>query len=247
MSTPVLWHIELSHYSEKIRFALAYKNVEHERRTPLVGLHGPLAMLLTRSGHRRLPVMRVDGETIADSTAIIAALEERYPEPPLYPDDPDDRARALMLEDYFDETLAPALRLFVWYHQLREDGGFIDAVAPNGSGGRLRALKAMAPLAGPVVRADYGARAGRADDARRTLLEVADRIEAELQPSGYLVGDRFSVADLAGAALFTPLLCPPGREFPPRTQAQPVLDLREELEHRPAGQWVHDIYVRHRT
>jgi hypothetical protein len=32
-----LWHIPISHYNEKARWALAYKGVEHERRTPLPG------------------------------------------------------------------------------------------------------------------------------------------------------------------------------------------------------------------
>ena len=31
MSKPVLWHIGISHYSEKARWALDYKRVEHER------------------------------------------------------------------------------------------------------------------------------------------------------------------------------------------------------------------------
>jgi hypothetical protein len=52
-----LWHIELSHYSEKARFALDYKGVTYRRRTPIVGLHQPIAMVLTRSGHRRFPVL----------------------------------------------------------------------------------------------------------------------------------------------------------------------------------------------
>ena len=30
---PILWHLGVSHYSEKVRWALAYKGVEHERRT----------------------------------------------------------------------------------------------------------------------------------------------------------------------------------------------------------------------
>ena len=42
-----------------------------------------------------------------------------------------------------------------------------------------------------------------------------DRLESELGPSGYLVGDRFTVADLTAASLFTPLLCPPERPFAP--------------------------------
>ena len=37
-----------------------------------------------------------------------------------------------------------------------------------------------------------------------------DKLEADLQPSGYLVGERFSVADLTAASLFTPLVAPPG-------------------------------------
>ena len=41
-----------------------------------------------------------------------------------------------------------------------------------------------------------------------------DRLEAELQPSGYLVGERFSVADLTAAALLAPVVLPP--EFPYR-------------------------------
>ena len=38
---PVLWHIPISHYSEKARWALACKGVEHERRAPLPGAHIP--------------------------------------------------------------------------------------------------------------------------------------------------------------------------------------------------------------
>ena len=45
-STPVLWHIPVSHYNEKVRWALAYKGIEHERRAPPPGAHIPLAMAL---------------------------------------------------------------------------------------------------------------------------------------------------------------------------------------------------------
>ena len=37
--TVVLWHIELSHYNEKVRWALDYKGVAHERRVPMPGFH----------------------------------------------------------------------------------------------------------------------------------------------------------------------------------------------------------------
>ena len=247
MRTPTLWHIELSHYSEKVRWALDYKGVEHRRRTPFVGVHQVAAMALTRSRHHRMPVLKLDGgPAIGDSTAIVAALEERFPEPPLYPADPAERARALALEDFFDERLAPPLRAFAWHHVLGEAGGIGNAVAPDRPVWR-RMLNGAAPVAGRIVRSDYGADAEHEAQARREIVAAADRIEAELQPSGYLVGDAFSIADLTGAALFTPVLQPPNRPFLPNVAPPAVEALREELEARPAGQWVLEMYVRHRT
>lgn len=243
--TTILWHLELSHYSEKVRWALTYKNVPHVRRTPLPGLHGPAAMLRTRSRHRRLPLLRIDGQTIGDSTAIIAALEERHPEPPLYPADPAERVRALALEDYFDEHLATAVRAYSFLHVMREPGGLGNAIVPNNPV-RRRLLGLGGPLTRMIVRGDYGATAEREQAVRADILAAADRIERELQPSGYLVGDRFSVADLAGAALFTPLLAPPERPFAPPVAPVALVALRQELEGRAAGRWVFDMYARHR-
>ena len=108
--TTILWHLELSHYNEKARWALDFKGVPHERRAPMPGLHGLVALGLTHGGQRRLPVLKLDGRTIGDSTAIIAALEGAVPEPALYPEDAQERARALELEDFADEDLAPHVR-----------------------------------------------------------------------------------------------------------------------------------------
>ena len=74
-----------------------------------------------------------------------------------------------------------------------------------------------------------------------------DRIESELDGDSYLVGDAFSVADLAGAALFTPLLRPPRRPFTPqRAPLETLRELEEELMARAGGEWVFEMYRRHR-
>ena len=122
---PVLWHIEISHYNEKARWALAHKGVEHERRAPTPGAHMVVALWLTRGRHKTFPVLQLDGEGIGDSTAIIAALEERYPDPPLYPEDPDERRRALELEDFFDEELGPHARLLA-FHEATKDPAIVE-------------------------------------------------------------------------------------------------------------------------
>src|SRR6266850_1224913 len=107
MDTLLLWHIPLSHYNEKARWALDYKRIPHHRQ--VLGADY-LIRAWRATGRGTLPILFLDGRAIGDSTHIIAALEERYPEPPLYPGDAAALHRALALEDYFDEQLGPALR-----------------------------------------------------------------------------------------------------------------------------------------
>src|ERR1700756_1231115 len=115
-AAPVLWQLQISHYVEKVRWALDYKRVPHVRRTLLPGLHLIKAKRLT-GDTSTTPVLTIDGRSIGDSTRIIAAIEQRWPEPPLYPADPAQRRRALELEEFFDEELGPHIRR-VFYHEM---------------------------------------------------------------------------------------------------------------------------------
>src|SRR3954470_8934865 len=93
---PVLWHLKVSHYNEKVRWALDYKGIPHVRRAADPGRHRAIARRLT--GAATFPVLLLDGEPIGDSTRIIEALERRDPEPALYPSDLEARRRALAIE-----------------------------------------------------------------------------------------------------------------------------------------------------
>src|SRR3954470_6159108 len=83
--------------------ALDYKTVPHERKAIEPGRHIKVARQL--AGTRTMPILRLDGRCIADSTLIIDELERRWPEPPLYPSDSAEFVRALALEEFFDEEL----------------------------------------------------------------------------------------------------------------------------------------------
>jgi glutathione S-transferase len=245
-SMPVLWQIKVSHYNEKVRWALDYKGVPHRRRTPMP-LFGtvPAAWLMTRGA--TLPILRLDGEAIGDSTRIVAALEERYPTPPLYPTDPAERARALELEDYFDEQLAPAQRRLAFFHLSKDPRAFLEMVFPDSSPLVRAALRPGALGSAWATRRRYGITAASAAEAQKTVLAAMDRIEAEIGPSGYLVGDAFSIADLTAAVLSTPFIRPPKRQYlPPQPPPEPLRSFVEELAARPAGKWVLDIFARHR-
>lgn len=244
---PFLWHLPVSHYSEKVRWALDHKQIPHDRRALIGGLHIPIALLVTRGRSYTLPVLELDGLRIGDSTAIIATLEEQYPDPPLYPSEPAQRARALELEDWFDTRLGPDIRRFV-FHALRGDQELFDELA---AGQIPPALRRHRRLAGAYGRGFTGLRyqtaSGRhSEQARHGVIEALDRLESELGESEYLVGDRFTVADLTAASMFYPLVMPPEGPLqmdPPR----PVAELRGELAGRRGYQWVGEMFARHRT
>ena len=246
-AAPILWHIWISPYSEKVRWALAHKSVEHELRTPMPGGHVFAALWLTRGGQITLPVMQLEGTRIGDSTAIIAALEERYPEPPLFPLDREERRRALQLEDWFDESLIPPLRRLFFFEMSRdpERNGELMAWMAPGPLARFKRFGAAAGSAFTAVRFGTGIR-GPAEAARTQVLVGLDKLEAELGDSEYLVGDHFSIADLSVAASFHPLVLPPEGPLNRAMVAREHLRFRESLRERPGFQWVEQIYRRHR-
>jgi glutathione S-transferase len=249
MAEAVLWHIAFSHYNEKARWALDYKRVPHERRAPPPGLMTMLAALwLTRGRCKTFPVLELDGERIGDSTRIIEALEERYPEPPLYPEDPDERRRALDLEDFFDEQLGPDIRL-VLFHEVIKNREAFDRYAAQMLPPRMRGR--LAPVIGGLAASFVKLRlrvneAGALERAKVKLEAAVDRLESELDDGEYLVGDRFSVADLTAAALFYPLVRPP--EAPQNLPPYPESLSRyfDSLASRPGPQWVEAMFHRHR-
>ena len=248
-SRPVLWHISVSHYNEKARWALDYKRIPHRRRGLPGGAHMVAALLLTRGETATFPILVLDGTAVGDSTAIIGELERRWPDPPLYPEDPAERRRALDLEDYFDEELGPAIRLVGWHEMTRDPERLAELAAgflPPRVRDDPRAAAAAARYAAAFTGVRYGVKSDEAAErSRQKVVDALDRLEAELDGREYLVGDRFSVADLTAASLFYPLALPP--DGPPLGEPPEAFERwRVPLAERPGGQWVAEIYRRHR-
>lgn len=245
MDTPLLWHIPLSHFSEKVRWALDYKNLAHRRQV----LGADYLIRAWRvTGHGTLPILFLDGRAIGDSTRIIAALEERHPEPPLYPGDAAAQERALALEDYLDEQLGPALRAATITPLFRHDPDIALRVLTTGmprkAYERLRPLLRIFPV---FYRLRHGISDAKLEADRATVNTALDRIEHERQGRTYLVGDAFTVADLTAAAMLSPLLQPPEIQYPLRVELPPYLrDYRATLREHTAARWAAEIYRLHR-
>jgi glutathione S-transferase len=251
MSGPLLWHLPLSHFSEKVRWAFDWKQVPHRRRVMPPGLHPLGGLLLTGGRGFTMPVLVLeDGTRIGDSTAIIGWLEERFPsERPLYPSDPAERARALELEEWFDEEVGPHVRQWGFTALLTEPEA-VRAFAVKQT--EWAPVKVPPALFSPVAKVFLDVRYSvgsedQLDESRSKLLAGLDRLEAELSSGSgeFLVGDRFTVADLTAAALFYPLVLPPeGPWDPPRTAA--FEEFQSTVRSRPGFQWVERTFSRSR-
>jgi glutathione S-transferase len=246
MAKPVLWQIKVSHYSEKVRWALDYKGVEHERKAPPPGPHMVVALVKSRGASKTFPLLDLDGRTYSDSTDIVAALEDRWPEPPLYPADPGERRRALELEDFFDEEVGPCTRLYAW-HEITRDPEIAARVLSDEMPAPLqRAARFTVPVAAGFLQLRYGVKSDDAAAKARVKIEEAfDRLDAELGDGEYLVGDAFTVADLTAAALLYPVVLPP--EGPPLPDP-PVAyhEFQAEFADRRGFKYVEEMFARHR-
>src|SRR3954462_5598235 len=112
----------------------------------LPGVHRLIAKRL--AGVLTSPVLTIEGRGIGDSSAILQAIEEPWPEPPLVPRDFEERRRALAIEDYFDEELGPHIRRAV-YNELLP---YPNLVMPLFTDGASRASRALLRASFPVLR-----------------------------------------------------------------------------------------------
>jgi len=101
----------LSLFSSKVRIALDEKRLPYERiDVAFSRAHGyspKLPEVLALNPKAQVPIL-VDGDlAVYDSTVILEYLEDRHPEPRLYPKDPAERARCRQAEAASDEILFP--------------------------------------------------------------------------------------------------------------------------------------------
>jgi glutathione S-transferase len=186
--------------------------------------HGRLA-LLDRMG--TVPALRCGSERVQTNRAIARWLDRVRPLPPLFPSDPAARVAVEEAEEWGDETFQMAARRLV----LSGSSQGLDALRDRGNDGRLGPLLAKSErlrrvnsrLAAEVFKAQG------ADTDDRLVAELApmlDRIDAWIA-DGVLDGQELNAADF--------LIAPSLALIAYR------LDLRLQIEARPAGAWLQRV------
>jgi glutathione S-transferase len=184
----VLYGPAATPFTEKVRRALVMKKIEFE----LVEPSGPDDYRRWSPETGLLPVIEIDGERVADSTAILMRLDAQFPQPPLLASEPKIAAQQRQLEDWADESF---LFYFLRWQRLsrqREE-------AEKNARGIARKL--------PIVRRGLAwVRAGGTWERPETGIArgISDRLDDLVNLLGtrpFFYAERPSMADLAVYAM----------------------------------------------
>jgi glutathione S-transferase len=227
--------IPISHYCEKARWALDRARLPYRELRHVQVFHYLPARLA--GGGATVPVLIVDARrTLRDSTEILAWVDERTPGS-LLPLHPGARAEVLRLEEHFDVELGPATRRVVYFNIL----GHKELLHYNGAGTPFFerfAVDLGFSLVGQFISRRLRITPERIPDDLARIRAVFDEVGGRIAGRRYLVGDRFTAADLTFASMAAPMLLPDeyGTRLPGRDEAPPALrELVDEFRGHPAG------------
>jgi glutathione S-transferase len=252
VSAYTLYVIPGSHACRAAMLMLAHKGVPYRRVDFLTLLHPLLARLHgfdgggqtrlaggrhtlgLRAGDRlgTVPGLAVDGERISTNHRISRFLDERHPEPPLFPAGAEDRGAVEGVESWANETLQMEARRIVIAAVVRDPEGF-----SRWSGdGRLGYLLYRRQLARRLILPRALGRVFAAGpSADRELLaqlgDMLDRIDAWIA-AGVLNGRDLNAADFMVAPSLALILYRP--DVRPLFEGRPSLELVDRLLPEPA-------------
>jgi glutathione S-transferase len=241
-----LYQFELSQYSEKVRLILDFKGLAYRKIEVTPGV-GQLE-LFRLTGQKQVPVLKDGNQYIADSTAIAKYLERKYPDRPMIPSDPKQRAVCLLIEEWADESIGTKSRKAL-FGALSQSENYRKSLLPMATPDLVKTLIGVVP--NDVLKVlGFGVGYGpdvvkSAEEDLRQDLEVLCLLLAE---NPYLVGDQPTLADLAVAGLSVLLKFPeePYLELPATLKGKAIPGLGDNIAYRSFFDWRDRLYAQYR-
>ena len=231
---PVLYQFPISHYCEKIRWALDYKGIQYSRVSLIPGLHMKSIRRIAPS--TSVPVLRDKGQVIQGSSAIIDYLDKHYPEHSLTPEDPALRQQAQEWERRLDR-LGEDIRLWCYHYLLAEPELAIPLLTSGQPFYRRWQVRLAYPKVEKGMRNWMKINSETAAAAQQRMEAMLAELRTAYLQSHLLVGDHFSRADLTACALFAMVFQPaempvpwPARERLPKAMKAWIDQHEDELQ-----------------
>jgi glutathione S-transferase len=240
-----LYTFNISHFSEKARWALDFEGVPYREHVLVPGPH----MLVTRrlAPRSHVPLLVHAGRVVQESSTILDYLAERLGAGKLAPQN-QSLEQAHALERELDRAFGLGVQR-VLYSLLLSDRKLVTDLWSHGGPRWARAFYALAypGVASAVSRMYATEDAARVAESRDHFRSMFDRLDAMLQTQPYLGGERPSRVDITAAALLAPLCRPPQHRLPwPTTVPEALRAFEDELRGRPTWKHVLAMYSRHR-
>jgi len=254
--------IPFSHYCEKARWVLDHLDVEYRQVGYLPMMHIPGVMWQTRmrlgkrektSSPMSTPIVVTDeGDVIHDSAKISRWACERYSDAQteLYP--AAHREEIVAIEDDLGETVGPHARRYAYYGVLGGRPEVISTLVRSVPPMQRMAFTVARPVMVAMLRRTLGISEGGAGRSLERIRSAFDRYADRVRDRRFLVGDRFTAADLTMAALSAPMLgishedgygcIMPSAEDMADDAQQVIAELRET----PVGRFARRMYAEHR-
>ncbi|MEL6439928.1 MAG: glutathione S-transferase family protein [Cyanobacteria bacterium J06621_8] len=238
-----LYQFELSHYSEKVRLILDFKQLEYRKieLTPGVGQ----IELMQKSGSRQVPVLK-DGSTyVADSTEIALYLERKYPENPILPTDPLAKGQSLLIEEWADTSIGlKARKAFIG--ALNQNQNFRTSLLPAETPDLLKtAIGAIPGEVLDILGTGVGFGGDAVKEAKKSLAQDLEALCLILEKQPYLTGDKPTLADLAVAGLSVLLKFPAGSylDIPDPLKDRGIPGLADNISFESFFAWRDRLYA----
>ena len=248
-----LYVIPGSHACRAAMLMLEHKQVPYRRVDIITGAHPVVARLhgfdaggqTRHAGERRprglrmadrlatVPALACGDRRISTNHGIARFLEERHPEPPLFPADAGERSAVEDAERWANDTLQMAARRIVATAAVRDPRGFSRSTADGRMGYLLyRRAPARRLLIPRLLRGTFAAGRSAEPGLLAKLPALLDRVDA-LIADGVIGGEQLNAADFMVAPSLALILY--RSDVEPLLEGRPALELVDRLLPEPGG------------
>lgn len=206
------------------RLMLEHKGIEYDFVKLPPAAHAVI-LLMRGFPTTGAPALKIDGRKVQGTRWIARALDELYPDKPLFPADPEAR-RAVQHAERWGEDLQNAVRRIFYCAGRRDTAAFMSVLGAGRGPVKRMGVRMFAPV---ILRLATGVHRAT-DDAGREDIELLperlDQIDAWIE-QGVLNGPELNAADFQVAVNVSALML--SDDFRPYIEGRPAAELARRV------------------